>query len=77
MTARPCQNPTCRAAVEGSDRRLYCGKRCQQAHRNARRIPAEAKAPRTCARQFNGAALRSPRMSRPRRLFRAASLITT
>ncbi len=54
MTARPCQNPACRATVDGSDRRLYCGKRCQQAHRNARRISAEAKAPRTCARASCG-----------------------
>lgn len=54
MTARHCLNPTCRAAVEGSDRRLYCGKRCQQAHRNARRIATEAKAQRTCARQSCG-----------------------
>lgn len=49
--SRPCQNPTCRAAVEGSDRRLYCGKRCQQAHRNARRPSSRVTRPdRVCAR---------------------------
>lgn len=53
MTARPCQNPACRAAVEGSDRRLYCGKRCQQAHRNARR-PATARPERPCSRAACG-----------------------
>ena len=53
--SRPCQNPTCRAAVEGSDRRLYCGKRCQQAHRNARRPSSRVTRPdRKCARAACG-----------------------